>query len=236
MNDASNLILIVEDEKDLVTTLEYNLKQEGYRTQYALTGEDGLRMARGDPKPHLIVLDLMLPGISGIEVCRRLREDPLTRTMPIIILTARGEEIDKVVGFEAGADDYLVKPFKIRELILRIRAVLRRAHCADHFDRHKEIVFGPLKVDMDGHRVWVNEEEISLTAIEFRMLSTFLTHKGQVQSRDSLLNAVWGMNAFVIQTRTVDAHVKRLREKLGSIGRFIETIRGVGYRFKRDPE
>ncbi|MBF0186783.1 MAG: response regulator transcription factor [Magnetococcales bacterium] len=231
----SDLVLIIEDEEDLVTTLEFNLKREGYRTLSALDGEKGLQLAMQTPPPDLVALDLMLPGISGIEVCRRLRENERTQDIPILMLTARGEEIDKVVGFEAGADDYVVKPFKIRELLLRIRAILRRTKPGQKPDM-AILVFGTLKVDLNGHRVWISEQEIFLTAIEFRMLATFLKRKGQVQSRDALLNDVWGVNAFVVQTRTVDAHVKRLREKLGSAGKYIETIRGVGYRFKDAPE
>jgi two-component system phosphate regulon response regulator PhoB len=146
------------------------------------------------------------------------------------MLTARGEEIDKVVGFEVGADDYVVKPFNVRELLLRIRAILRRAQ-PDPRAGDKETQFGLLRIDFDGHRVWVDNKDVALTAMEFKLLSTFLTRKGRVQSRDTLLNDVWGMNAFV-QTRTVDAHVKRLREKLGPAGEYVETIRGVGYRFR----
>ncbi|MBF0621973.1 MAG: response regulator transcription factor [Magnetococcales bacterium] len=231
----SNHILIVEDEKDLATTLEYNLKREGYQTQIAMTGEEGLRYAFLDPGPDMVILDLMLPGVSGIEVCRRLRETDKTRNLPVLILTARGEEIDKVVGFEVGADDYVVKPFKVRELMLRIRAILRRAK-PEHRTQEKRTVFGILTVDFEGHRVWVDGAEVALTAMEFKMLSTFLAHKGHVQSRENLLHDVWGMNAFVVQTRTVDAHVKRLREKLGDAGAYIETIRGVGYRFRSEPD
>nr|CRH06334.1 Phosphate regulon transcriptional regulatory protein phoB [Candidatus Magnetococcus massalia] len=227
-------ILIIEDERDLANTVEYSLKQEGFNPRIALTGEEGLRIAVQERWPDLILLDLMLPGISGIEVCRRLREDDECKNMPVIMLTARGEEIDKVMGFEAGADDYLVKPFKVRELILRIRAILRRVK-PEQEESPSMVVFGRLKVDLEGHRVWVDDSESSLTAMEFKLLTTFLSRKGRVQNRDVLLNDVWGVNAFV-QTRTVDAHVKRLREKLGPAGKYMETIRGVGYRFRDRPD
>ncbi|OSM05082.1 response regulator [Magnetofaba australis] len=230
----SQSILIIEDEQDLASTLEYSLKQEGFKTRVALTGEAGLPIALNEGWPDLVVLDLMLPGVSGIEVCRRLRENEQTRTLPVIMLTARGEEIDKVMGFEAGADDYVVKPFKVRELILRIRAILRRIQ-PERGEASPLVTFGRLKVDYDGHRVWVDGEETNLTAMEFKLLTTFLSRKGRVQNRDALLNDVWGVNAFV-QTRTVDAHVKRLREKLGPAGKYMETIRGVGYRFRDRPD
>ncbi|ABK44000.1 two component transcriptional regulator, winged helix family [Magnetococcus marinus MC-1] len=227
-------ILIVEDERDLANTLEYSLKQEGFNARVALTGEEGMRIATVERWPDLVLLDLMLPGVSGIEVCRRMREEDGTRTMPVIMLTARGEEIDKVMGFEAGADDYVVKPFKVRELVLRIRAILRRVQ-PEQAESAALVTFGRLKVDLEGHRVWVDGEESSLTAMEFKLLTTFLSRKGRVQNRDTLLNDVWGVNAFV-QTRTVDAHVKRLREKLGPAGKYMETIRGVGYRFRDRPD
>ncbi|MBF0588620.1 MAG: response regulator transcription factor [Magnetococcales bacterium] len=228
-------ILIVEDEKDLVTTLEYNLKREGYQTQAALTGEQALESAFRDPQPDLVLLDLMLPGISGVEVCRRLRQNSRTDKLPVLMLTARGEEIDKVVGFEVGADDYVVKPFKVRELLLRVRAILRRCE-PTQVTPNETTEFGMIRIDHSGHRVWIEDEEITLTAMEFRMLGAFLNQRGKVLSREHLLNDVWGMNAFVVQTRTVDAHVKRLRVKLGSAGNYIETIRGVGYRFRGQPE
>ncbi|MBF0622015.1 MAG: response regulator transcription factor [Magnetococcales bacterium] len=227
-------ILIIEDEEDLNTTLEYNLKREGYDTISSLTGEDGLRLALKEPYPDLVVLDLMLPGIYGIEVCRRLRDDSRTRSIPVLILTAKSEEIDKVIGFEVGADDYVVKPFQIRELLLRIRAILRRTK-PDNSPENRTTNFGFLTVDHDAHRVWVQQKEVFLTNTEFKMLCTFLARRGQVKSRDKLLSEIWGVNSFV-QTRTVDAHVKCLREKLGEAGKYVETIWGVGYRFCNDPE
>jgi two-component system phosphate regulon response regulator PhoB len=183
--------------------------------------------------PDVIVLDLMLPDLAGTEICRRLREQERTRDVPVIMCTAKGEEIDRVVGFEVGADDYVVKPFSVRELILRIRALLRRAHRTE--GEPSLMRFGRLKIDRDAHRAWVDENELALTALEFRLLHAFLSRRGRVQTRDALLSDVWGIDADVT-TRTVDTHVKRLREKLGDAGAYIETLRGVGYRFKSEPD
>jgi len=229
----SGLVLIIEDEEDLLGTLEYNLQKEGFSTRTATEGEPGLELARQDPVPDLVLLDLMLPDITGTEVCRRLREDPRTRNTFIVMLTARGEEIDRVVGFEVGADDYVVKPFSMRELMLRIRAVLRRGH-AEEGSGGEEVSFGRIRIDEPGHRVWVDDDEVTLTALEFRLLITLLARKGRVQTRDLLLDDVWGIQADVT-TRTVDTHVKRLREKLGRAGDYIETVRGVGYRMRSRP-
>ena len=226
-------ILIVEDEEDLVTTLEYNLQREGYWTQSAHTGEEGVKLATLKKLPDLIILDIMLPGISGIEVCRRLRNQERTKDIPVLFLSAKGEDIDRVVGFELGADDYVVKPFNVRELMLRVRAILRRSQQDAPQTRH--IVFGDLKLDSESHRAWIGHQEVVLTAMEFKLLALFIARKGRVQSRDVLLADVWGVRAFV-QTRTVDAHIKRLREKLGTAGNYIETLRGVGYRFRDIPE
>ncbi len=229
----SGLILIVEDEHDLLTTLEYNLEREGYRTRTAMTGQAALEAALEDPLPDLILLDLMLPDFSGTEVCRRLRADERTREIPVVMATAKGEEIDRVVGFEVGADDYVAKPFSIRELILRVRAILRRSRTPSE-DRD-ELSFGRLRIDQPGHRTWVDDEEVKLTALEFRLLTTFHARRGRVQTRERLLSDVWGYQADVT-TRTVDTHVKRLREKLADAGQYIETVRGVGYRFRAHPD
>jgi two-component system phosphate regulon response regulator PhoB len=226
--NVSGLILIVEDEKDLVSTLEYNLQQEGFHTRSAMTGGAALELADQTPHPDLILLDLMLPDMSGIEVCRKLRQEETTRGIPILMLTAKGEEIDRVVGFETGADDYVVKPFSVRELLLRIKAILRRIQPAE--EEQEQIRFGRLRMNVPAHQAWVDDQEIRLTALEFRLLKTLVGRKGRVQSRDTLLSDVWGIDADVT-TRTVDTHVKRLREKLGPAGRYIETLRGVGYRF-----
>lgn len=229
----SGLILIVEDERDLASTLEYNLQREGYDTVVAASGAEALAQIALRP-PSLILLDLMLPDMSGIEICRRCKQSDALRAVPVIMLTARGEEIDRVVGFEVGADDYIVKPFSVRELLLRVGAVLRRSQAAVPAGA-KALAFGRLAVDEDAHRVRVDGVDVALTALEFRLLWTLLSRRGRVQSRDTLLNDVWGISADVT-TRTVDTHVKRLREKLGVAGAYIETLRGVGYRFAERPE
>jgi two-component system phosphate regulon response regulator PhoB len=230
---VSPLILIVDDEADLVATLDYNLRREGYETRSARSGRDALAAAAETPLPDLIVLDLMLPDMPGTEVCRRLRTIEATRTIPVLMLTAKGDEIDRVVGFEVGADDYVTKPFSVRELLLRVGAILRRAH--SEASESSAVSFGRLRLDREAHRVWVDGDEVGLTALEFRLLGTFLERRGRVQSRDTLLSDVWGMSPEVT-TRTVDTHVKRLREKLGPAGAYIETLRGVGYRFRDTPD
>lgn len=226
----SATILIVDDEEDLVDILEYNLSREGFEIRRAHNGADGLRQALSRPVPDLILLDLMLPDMSGTEICRELRGQPHTQGLPIIMLTARDEEIDRVVGFEVGTDDYVTKPFSVRELVLRIRSLLRRSQQRSE-EEHTVREFGPLKIDVDAHRVLISEEEISLTALEFRLLNTLVERRGRVQSREVLLRDVWGMRAGVT-TRTVDTHVTRLRRKLGGLGDCIETRRGVGYLFR----
>jgi two-component system, OmpR family, phosphate regulon response regulator PhoB len=225
-------ILIVEDEADLVGVLQYNLKKEGYAVRSAGNGAEALRLIEEDPTPDLVLLDLMLPDISGIDVCRQLRSKERTRRTPVLMLTARGEESDRVRGFEVGADDYVTKPFSVRELMLRVRALLRRASGKD--SGAADGAFGVLRIDDGAHRVWVGGVEVALTALEFRLLGAFLERKGRVQTRDALLADVWDIHADVT-TRTVDTHVKRLREKLGAAGDYIETVRGVGYRFKSAP-
>ncbi len=229
----TDTILIVEDEQDMVSALEYNLQQEGYDTRGALTGKDALELALKEPVPDLVLLDLMLPDISGYEVGKRLRDHESTRDIPIIMVTARGEDIDRVLGLELGADDYVVKPFNVRELMLRIKAVLRRSKPVEK--EHPRATFGQLTIDVPGHRIWVGEVEVSLTLLEFRLLETLYERRGRVQSRDTLLTDVWSIEADVT-TRTVDTHIKRLRQKLGSASDYIETIRGVGYRFRQNPE
>lgn len=227
-------VLIVDDESDLVTTLEYNLHQEGYETRTAFDGQTALERAYQKPYPDLILLDVMLPDISGTDVCRQIRGDEKVGHIPIMMLTARGDEIDRVVGFELGADDYMSKPFSTRELLLRIRAIIRRAATVPMTIGDVHLVFGCLKLDKSAHRMWVEEEEIQVTALEFRLVETFLARRGRVQTRDTLLLDVWGYDAAVT-TRTVDTHIKRLRQKLGAAGKYIETIRGVGYRFTSVP-
>jgi two-component system phosphate regulon response regulator PhoB len=217
-------VLVVEDEADLREVLEYNLTQAGHRVRSAPSGAEALRIAQ-EHKPELVLLDLMLPDVSGTEVCRSIRKDPQLREARIIMVTAKAEEIDRVVGFELGADDYVAKPFSVRELLLRVQAVLRRAQTADT----PVLELGGIRVDRVAHRVTVNGQEIQLTSLEFKLLVTLLERKNRVQTRGTLLTDVWGFVAD-IESRTVDTHVKRLREKLGSAGQCIETVRGVGYR------
>ncbi|MCP4603760.1 MAG: response regulator transcription factor [Proteobacteria bacterium] len=226
-------VLIVEDEHDLVKVLEYNLKREGYKVLNSLTGAEALRQIALDPLPDLILLDLMLPDISGTDICRQIRQSKRTRGIPVLMLTAKSEETDRIVGFEVGADDYVTKPFSVRELMLRIHAILRRS-LPDKPDQ-ETVVFGSLTLDVPGHRVLVDSAEVILTALEFRLLITLVDRRGRVQTREVLLSDVWDVHADVT-TRTVDTHVKRLREKLGSAGAYIETIRGVGYRLCSDPD
>jgi two-component system phosphate regulon response regulator PhoB len=227
-----SLILIVEDEADLQQVLAYNLRQAGHEVLTASTGEAALALVRQRP-PDLVVLDLMLPGVTGIEVCRLIKSDPTTRQVAVLILTAKGAEIDRVVGFELGADDYVVKPFSVRELALRIQAILRRGQAPAETGRSVE--FGKLRIDRDAHRVWVEDKEVPLTALEFRLLGALFDRRDRVQSRATLLDEVWGVSSE-LETRTVDTHVKRLREKLGAAGPYIETVRGVGYRFCASPD
>ncbi len=225
----SERILIVDDEPDIVELLEYNLRQAGYTVFTARDGASAFAEVRRQP-PDLVLLDLMLPDISGTEVCRRLKKDAATEGIPIVMITARSEEIDRVVGFELGADDYVTKPFSPREVVLRVQAVLRRAR-PRHETPDERMVFGTLEIDVPRHRVLVEGEEVELTALEFKLLLDLASRRGRVQSRDDLLERVWGY-APGIETRTVDTHVKRLREKLGSARDCIETVRGVGYRMR----
>ncbi len=222
-------VLVIEDEADLREVLQYNLTQAGHRAFAAGTGELGLKLAH-EVRPEVVLLDLMLPDVSGTQVAKALRRDPETHLVPIIMVSARAEEVDRVVGFELGADDYVVKPFSVRELMLRIDAVLRRGRPAEQ----RMLDAGELRIDREAHRVTVNGEEISLTALEFKLLVTLTERRDRVQARGTLLTDVWAIDAEVA-SRTVDTHVKRLRDKLGVAGRFIETVRGVGYRFSETP-
>lgn len=232
MEAQKPLILIVDDEVELARTVAYGFEQEGFATRHAETGKAAVDAATMGPTPDLIVLDLMLPDLNGTEVCRELRRHEATRGVPIVFLTARDNEIDRVVAFELGADDYVAKPFSVRELTLRVRALLRRAKATRPAPQPSgEQNFERLRVDAEAHQVWVDASEVSLTALEFRLLHTLLSRRGRVQTRSQLLEDVWGVHADVT-TRTVDTHVKRLREKLGEAGIYVETIRGVGYRFR----
>ncbi len=220
-------ILVIEDEQDLGSLVEYNLRADGHEAEVASTGAAGVSRARAW-KPDLILLDLMLPDIAGSEVARLIREGETRRT-PIIMVTARGEEGDRVRGLELGADDYVVKPFSVKELLLRIKAVLRRNDEPAAGSAGRQLRKGDIHLDIDRHEVRVAGQPVVLTALEFKLLKTFLERPGRVQTRETLLSDVWGIDAE-ITTRTVDTHIKRLREKLGEAGEVIETIRGVGYK------
>jgi two-component system phosphate regulon response regulator PhoB len=226
-------ILVVEDEADLRQVLEYNLIQAHHEVLLASTGRQGIELAESG-RPDVVILDLMLPDLSGKDVCKTLKHDERTKHVPVIMLTARGEEVDRIVGFELGADDYITKPFSVRELLLRIAAVLRRARGAPDAATEK-ITFGVLVIDKAAHRAWAAAEEIELSALEFKLLMHLYERRDRVQSRGALLDEVWGMRAD-ITTRTVDTHVKRLREKLGAARGYLETVRGVGYRFVASPQ
>jgi two-component system, OmpR family, phosphate regulon response regulator PhoB len=221
-------ILVIEDERDLAGLVAFNLEKEGYKTIIACDGIQGLEMAR-QQNPDLILLDLMLPGMLGTEVCKLLKKAEETAQIPVIMLTAKGEEIDKVVGFEVGADDYVVKPFSIRELTLRVKAVLRRS--ASEGESDAIINIGTVTIDTSRHVVAVNGEEITFTSTEFKLLHTLVKRWGRVQSRDVLLRDVWGYN-YVGDTRTVDTHITRLRTKMGEAGDMIKTVRGFGYKLE----
>lgn len=224
-------LLVIEDEPDVRNVIEYNLALAGHDVVIAGDGRQGLRLAR-EVKPDLVLLDLMLPDLSGTEVCRAIKDDHELRGIPVLVVSALGEEIDRVVGFELGADDYVTKPFSVRELVLRVRAILRRRVVPD--SNGGAIEFGRLRIDRDAHRVWVAGAEVNLTALEFKLLLTMYERRDRVQSRSALLDQVWGIESR-ISTRTVDAHVKRLREKLGGARDYIETVRGIGYRFAGVP-
>jgi two-component system phosphate regulon response regulator PhoB len=224
-------ILVVEDEQDLVDLLRFNLKAAGFEVAVANTAADAL-LAASERTLDLVLLDLMLPDLSGTEVCRKLKASARTRAVPVIMVTARGEEVDRVVGFELGADDFVTKPFSMRELLLRIKAVLRRGPGEETAVQRTEI--GEVRIDLDSHRAYVAEKEVELTALEFKLLHNFMARAGRLQTRETLLRDVWGISSN-LQTRTVDTHVKRLREKLGDGRELIETVRGAGYRMV-DPQ
>jgi two-component system phosphate regulon response regulator PhoB len=228
-------ILIIEDERDLQEVLEYNLRRAGHEIAVASGGREGIDLARRSV-PDLVLLDLMLPDIPGTTVCTTLKSDPATSHVAVVMLTAKGEEIDRVLGFELGADDYLTKPFSVRELLLRIQAILRRGVPRPVAEEagDRAITFGLLCIDPGAHRAWVDGRELQLTSLEFRLLLVLYERRNRVQTRSALLDDVWGIEAD-ITTRTVDTHVKRLREKLGRAAAYIETVRGVGYRFRESP-
>jgi DNA-binding response OmpR family regulator len=220
-------MLIIEDEIDVADLLSLNLRNAGFRISTAGDGATGLQKARDD-RPDFIILDLMLPKMSGLEVCKILKGDTATSHIPILMLTARAEEIDRIVGLELGADDYVTKPFSPREIVLRIRAILRRGETSGD-----SLKAGAIFIDPARHEVRVNSKQVHLTSLEFKLLQTLMQRRGRVQDRDRLLNEVWGYES-VIDTRTVDTHVRRLREKLGKAGDAIETVRGFGYRLREN--
>ena len=228
MNDK---ILVVEDEPDILDLVSYHLEQSGFAVVPAADGEQALSAIVQEPV-CLVVLDLMLPGIDGLEVCRLLKQSPRNKDVPVLMLTARTAELDRIVGLELGADDYLVKPFSPRELVLRIRAILRRIRGRDE-EEAAQIVAGPLAIDPVECRVQLDSDPIELTATEFKLLTTLAQRRGRVQSREELLKVVWGYE-YIGYRRTVDTHIRRLREKLGAAAEMVETVRGMGYRFRRE--
>ena len=223
-------ILIVEDDKNISNLVKYNLEKAGFDCLAAISGEDVLKMLKRQ-SVDLIVLDIMLPQMDGFEVCKHLKQNRELSQIPIIMLTAKGEEVDRIVGFELGADDYVVKPFSPRELVLRVKAILKRGKTGE--EAKSILTASKLVVDIPRHKVAVDKETVELTPMEFRLLLTLMERRGRVQSRENLLNDVWGMTADVT-TRTIDTHIKRLRQKLGSVGHLIETVRGLGYRFNEE--
>jgi two-component system, OmpR family, phosphate regulon response regulator PhoB len=219
-------ILVIEDEQGLQKVLGYNLRQVGHEVLVSLSGAEGLRIAR-ELLPDLVLLDWMLPDVSGADVCRALKKAAETRDIPVIFVSDKGDESFRITGFELGAADYVVKPFSVRELLLRVSAVLRRREGAQ---RGKSIDFGCLRIDVGAHRVWASGQEVELTLLEFKLLLALHESRDRVQTREALLDGVWGVDVS-ITTRTVDTHVKRLRDKLGRAGEYIQTVRGIGYRF-----
>jgi len=220
-------ILVVDDEPDALELIEVNLKGAGFDVLSAANGREALDKARAS-LPALIVLDVMLPEVDGLEVCKSLRRDPKTAFIPILMLTARAAEIDRIVGLELGADDYVTKPFSPRELVLRIRNLLKRQ--AAHLEPTQLIQFAGLVIDRSRHCVTYKDKPLGLTLTEFKLVTILAERKGRVQSREQLLKDVWGYNTF-IDTRTVDTHMRRLRDKLGDAAKLLDTVRGVGYRF-----
>jgi len=223
-------IVVVEDETDILDLVTYHLEQEGFSVSGFCEGATALS-AIEEQQPDLVVLDLMLPEMSGTEICKQLKQTDTTRNIPVLILTAKGEEIDRVVGFELGADDYVTKPFSPRELVLRVKAILKRVHPQP--SGADVMRLDGLTIDVAGHSVLLEDTPVDLTATEFKLLVTLVERKGRVQTRDGLLQTVWGYD-YPGFTRTVDTHMRRLRSKLGTWGDHIETVRGVGYRFRED--
>ena len=225
-------ILLVEDEPDLLQTLSFNFENEGYKVSKAINGEKALKLLEENNSIGLVVLDLMLPDISGLDICRHIRSSDNLKDILVIMVTAKGEEVDRVVGFEIGADDYVVKPYSVRELMLRVGGLLKRSSKKKDESNDEVQIYENLKIDTSKHKVYIADKKISLTSKEFKLLKHLLLKADKVQTRDNLLEKVWGYNNDVT-TRTVDTHVKRLRSKIGKYGDRIETIRGEGYLFNK---
>jgi DNA-binding response OmpR family regulator len=221
-------ILVVDDEPDLLELIDTNLTAAGFNVSTVADGREALQQARA-LKPQLILLDVMLPELDGLEVCKMLRRDPATRSIPIVMLTARAAEIDRVLGLELGADDYVTKPFSVRELVLRVKKLLNRQPAPE--TEAGQIQFGGLHIDLSRHRVTFRGQPLDLTLTEFKLVALLAERRGRVQSREQLLRDVWGYNNM-IDTRTVDTHMRRLRAKLGPAAKLLDTVRGVGYRFQ----
>ena len=223
-------ILIVEDDKHISKLLKYNLEKAGFDCLATITGEDALDVL-DTQNIDLVILDVMLPKMDGFGICKLIKQDPKSADVPVMMLTAKGEEVDRVVGFELGADDYVVKPFSPRELVLRAKAIITRGKVRE--DTSEVLTSGTLRLDISRHKVIVNNKNIELAPMEFKLLITLMRRRGRVQSRDVLLNDVWDVDSDVT-TRTVDTHIKRLRQKLGKVGKKIETVRSIGYRFNEE--
>jgi len=225
-------ILLVEDEPDLLQTLSFNFESEGYKVSKALNGEEAMKLLDKNDSIAMVILDLMLPDTSGLDICRHIRKTDDLKNILVIMVTAKGEEVDRVVGFEVGADDYVVKPYSVRELLLRVGGMLKRSSKEKNEGDKEVLVFEDLKIDTNKHKVYLSDKKISLTSKEFKLLKHLLSKADKVQTRDNLLDKVWGYNNDVT-TRTVDTHVKRLRSKIGKYGDKIETVRGEGYIFNK---
>ena len=229
---SKDKILLVEDEPDLLQTLAFNFENEGYKVAKALNGKEAMKFLEDDDSISLVILDLMLPDMSGLDICRHIRATDNLKDILVIMVTAKGEEVDRVVGFEVGADDYVVKPYSVRELLLRVGGMLKRSSKENQSNDKDLVEYEDLKIDNDKHKVYLSDEKISLTSKEFKLLKHLLLKADKVQSRNNLLEKVWGYNNDVT-TRTVDTHIKRLRSKIGKYGDKIETIRGEGYLFNK---
>jgi DNA-binding response OmpR family regulator len=229
---AKPRVLLIEDEADIRELIRYNLEQEGFKVREAATGEEGLVKARKKP-PNMILLDLMLPGIQGLEVCRRLRKMSETRKTPLIMVTAKGEESDIVAGLEMGADDYLAKPFSTRELVARVRSVLRRGEAGDNDAEEDLASVGAMEIDASRHEVSVSGELVKLTLAEFKLLQSLSNNPGRVFTRAQLIRNITGGETHIVE-RNIDVHIRSLRKKLGAAGHMIKTVRGVGYKVEDD--